>query len=145
MTGVVILFLTGAAIYQNYDLVFHQFADQYTESVWNSSEMGAVIKQFKQVNGTTDSVWIVPYPYWVDTRLPGVWAGIPDRDFAIWPENFGTTLDVSGTKLFMIKADDTQDADALEQLYPQGVLSTFQSATNIEGKNFLILFVPANE
>ena len=145
LTGVVILFLAGCSIFQNYDLVFHQYADQYTLSAWNSSEMGVVIKQFGQVYGTTDSVWIVPFPYWVDTRLPGVWAGIPNRDFAIWPKDFNTTMDVKGPKLFMIKAEDTKDADALRQLYPQGVLSTFHSATNTEGKNFFILFVPANE
>ena len=145
LTWVVILFLAGCSMFQNYNLVFHQFADQYNASALNSSEMGAVIKQFKQLYGTTDSVWIVPYPYWMDTRLPGIWAGIPNRDFAIWPQDFSTTLDVRGTKLFMIKPDDTQDADALRQLYPQGVLSTFQSATNDAGKNFLILFVPANE
>ena len=136
LTWVVVLFLAGSSIFQNYDLVFHQYADQYTASAWNSSEMGAVIKQFGQVYGTTDSVWIVAFPYWV---------GIPNRDFAIWPKDFGTTLDVKGTKLFMIKAEDTQDADTLKQMYPQGELSTYHSATHTEGKNFLILFVPANE
>jgi hypothetical protein len=145
LTWVVILFLAGWSSFQNYDLVFHQYADQYSASSWNSSEMGAIIKQFDQVYGTTNSVWIVAYPYWVDTRLPGVWAGIPNRDFAIWPRDFNSTLDVAGTKLFMIKSEDTKDVDALLQLYPHGVLSTFHSATNLEGKNFLILFVPPNE
>ena len=107
--------------------------------------MGAVINQFRQVYGTTDPVWIVAYPYWVDTRLPGVWAGIPNRDFAIWPQDFSQTLVVKGTKLFMIKSDDNQDVDLLKQMYPQGVLSTFHSATRLEGKNFLIFFVPSNE
>jgi 4-amino-4-deoxy-L-arabinose transferase-like glycosyltransferase len=145
LTGFVILSLAGISIYQNYDLVFRSYADQYTQSAWNTSEMGEVIKQFRQAYGTTDSVWIVPFPYWVDTRLPGIWAGIPNRDFAIWPADFSTTLDVKGTKLFMIKVDDIPDADALIQMYPQGVLSTFHSATHIEGHDFLIFFVPASE
>ncbi len=145
LTWVVVLFLAGCSIFQNYDLVFHQYAEEYTASAWNSSEMGAVIEQFEQVYGTTDSVWIVAYPYWVDTRLPGTFAGIPNRDFAIWPKDFATTLSVKGPKLFMIKVDDTNDANALEQLYPQSALSTFHSGTHIEGKNFLILFVPANK
>ena len=72
-------------------------------------------------------------------------AGIPNRDFAIWPQDFDTTLQVQGTKLFMIKPDDTQDVTTLQQMYPQGVLSTFHSSTNIESKNFMILFVPSNE
>jgi 4-amino-4-deoxy-L-arabinose transferase-like glycosyltransferase len=145
LTWVVVLFLAGWSSSQNYDLVFRQYAHQFTASSWNSSEMGAVIQQYGQVYGTTDPVWIVAFPYWVDTRLPGIWAGIPNRDFAIWGKDFGTTLDVKGPKLFMIKPEDTQDLDALRQLYPAGVLSTFHSATNSEGKNFLILFVPSNE
>jgi 4-amino-4-deoxy-L-arabinose transferase-like glycosyltransferase len=145
VTGVVVLFLVVYSSFQNYDLVFHKYADQYTASAWNSSEMGTVIKQFRQVYGTTDSVWIVAFPYWVDTRLPGIWAGIPNRDFAIWPQDFSKTLDVRATKLFMIKSDDTQDLNTLRQLYPQGALSTFHSATNIEDRNFLILFVSSNE
>jgi hypothetical protein len=144
MTGVVILFLAGFSIFQNYDLVFNQYASQYTSSQWNASEMGTVIKQFGQVYGTTDSAWIVAYPYWVDTRLPGDTIGIPNRDFAIWPKDFGTTLEVKAPKLFLIKADDTKDAQALEQLYPQNALSTFHSATNIKGMDFMIMFVPAN-
>ena len=145
VSWVVVLFLVGCSLFQNYDLVFHQYADQYDASAWNSSEMGAVIKQFGQVYGTTDSAWIVAYPYWVDTRLPGVWAGIPNRDFAIWPKDFPTTLDINGPKLFMIKPEDTDDVGVLKTLYPQGVLSTFHSATHIEGMNFLIFFVPPNE
>jgi hypothetical protein len=47
--------------------------------------------------------------------------------------------------LFMIKADDTQDLEALKKLYPQGELSTYHSATNTEGKNFVIFLVPASE
>jgi len=39
------------------------------------------------IYGETDTVWVVPFPYWVDTRLPGVWAGIPNRDFAMWTQN----------------------------------------------------------
>jgi 4-amino-4-deoxy-L-arabinose transferase-like glycosyltransferase len=145
LTWVVVLILALWSTFQNYDLVFRQYADQYTASAWNTSEMGAVIKQFRQVYGTTDSVWIVAFPYWVDTRLPGVWAGIPNRDFAIWPQDFNKTLDVKGTKLFMIKSDDNQDVGLLRLLYPQAALSTFHSATNLEDKNFLILFVPSNE
>jgi hypothetical protein len=145
LTWIVVLFLAVSSSVQNYDLVFHQYADQFTASAWNTSELGTVIKLFGKVYGTTDSVWVVPFPYWVDTRLTGIWAGIPNRDFAIWPKDFNTTLDVQGPKLFMVKADDAQDVDLLRQLYPQGELSTFHSATNIEGKDFVILFVPSNK
>jgi 4-amino-4-deoxy-L-arabinose transferase-like glycosyltransferase len=144
LSGIVLLSLAGGAAYQNYDLVFKQFAPMYAESTWNSSEMGDVIKQFKQTYGTTDSVWIVPYPYWVDTRLPAAWAGIPNRDFALWPADLANSLEVSAPKLFMLKVDDTADADTLKQMYPQGVISTYHSAVNA-GKDFFIFFVPAGE
>ena len=142
LTWVVVLTLAGTAAFQNFDLVFNQYATQYTGGAWNSSEMGTVIKQFGQTYGTTDSVWIVPYPYWVDTRLPGVWAGIPNRDFALWPQDFNGTLDVKGPKLIILNLADTVDVDALQQVYPQGVLSTYHSATKLEGKDFFIFFIP---
>jgi hypothetical protein len=145
LTWVIILFLAGFSIFQNYDLVFNEYATQYSASEWNTTELGSVIKQFDQVYGTTDSVWIVAYPYWVDTRLPGDTIGIPNRDFALWPQDFNTTLDVKGPKLFLIKVDDKKDVQTLEQLYPQGSLSTFHSATKIDSMNFLIFFVPLNE
>ncbi len=90
LTGV-LLFCSAA---QNYDLVFNQFDQQFRLNSWNSSEMGAVIKQFGLVYGETDTVWIVPFPYWVDTRLPGVWAGIPNRDFAMFPDQLADTVSV---------------------------------------------------
>ncbi len=142
LNWLVILVLAGWSSYQNYDLVFNQFAAQYTQGAWNSSEMGAVIKQFGQTYGSTNNTWIVPYPYWVDTRLPGVWAGIPNRDFAIWPENFDTTLDVKGPKLFIVNLEDAAARSQLNAVYPNGVWSRFLSATNMEGKDFMILFVP---
>jgi len=139
---VVAIFLVVWSANQNFDLVFNQYNTEFLQGSWNSSEMGAVIKQFAQVYGSTKNAWIVPYPYWVDTRLPGVWAGIPNRDFALWPQDFSTTLDVKGAKLFIVKPEDTDDTQKLEQLYPQGVPSTFHSATKMVGKDFLILFVP---
>jgi hypothetical protein len=46
---VVMLFLAGFSLFQNYDLVFNQYAAQYTASQGNTSELGSVIKQFDQV------------------------------------------------------------------------------------------------
>jgi hypothetical protein len=145
LTWVLVLILAGLSTFQNYDLVFSQFSSQYSAGAWNTSEMGAVIKQFGQTYGTTDSAWVVPYPYWVDTRLPGVWAGIPNRDFAIWPDGFNTTLDVQGPKLFIINVQDVADMQQLQALYPHGVLSRFISKTKLEGKDFMIFFVPPEQ
>jgi hypothetical protein len=145
LTWVVALILVGWSSAQNFDLVFNQYATEFRLGAWNTSEMGAVIKQFAQTYDSTDNAWIVPYPYWADTRLPGVWIGEPTHDFALWPEDFASTLDASGPKLFILKPEDTQDLDALEQLYPQGAASTFHSAVKDAGKDFIILFVPSSQ
>ena len=128
---------------QNYDLVFDKFAQQFRMNSWNSSEMGQVIKQFEQTYGSSDNTWIIPYPYWVDTRLPGVWAGIPNRDFAVWSENLQETLSIPGVKLFIYNTEDIQNADLLQSYYPQGSTSRFASKT--PNHDFMIFFVPEQQ
>jgi hypothetical protein len=137
LTGVLLV----AAAYQNYDLVFRQFDKQYRAQAYNTSDMGKVISDFRDKYGETDTVWIVPFPYWVDTRLPGVWAGIPNRDFAVFRENLPGTLGAPYPKLFMFWPDDAETLQALEHLYPSGVLSRFTAA--VPGRDFSIYFVEA--
>ena len=133
---------------QNYDLVFHQYHDSFLTGAWNSSDMGAVIKEFEETYGQTDTVWIVPFPHWVDTRLPGVWAGIPNRDFAMWREHLPETVQFPGPKLFMVKANldvpennDQETLDVLRELYPQGTLDMYDS--DVIGHDFWIYSVSA--
>jgi hypothetical protein len=109
--------------------------------------MGRVIREFEQTYGTADSAWVVPFPHWVDTRLPAAWAGIPNRDMALWPENFAATVELPGPKLFIVKANtedptvnDQQSLDALKSLYPNGQLRLFDS--EIAGHDFWTFFVP---
>lgn len=132
-------FLFAASAYQNFDLVFNKFDKNFRAGAWNSSDMGRYISEFRDKYGQTDSVWIVPFPYWVDTRLPGVWAGIPSRDFALWPENFSETVNISAPKMFIFRYDDLETEKALKVLYPNGVLTRYTSA--LEGKDFMILMV----
>jgi hypothetical protein len=133
---------------QNYDLVFHQFDQNFRNNAWNTTDMGVLIQQFRAKYGETDTVWIVPFPYWVDTRLPGIYAGIPNRDFALWPDHLADSVPISGPKLFMVKAslqdptqNDQKSLDRLKQLYPQGSLSLHRSP--IPGHDFWVFSVPA--
>jgi hypothetical protein len=135
LTGI----LLAASAYQNFDLVFNQFDKNFRAGAWNTSEMGQVISDFRAAYGQTDSVWIAPFPYWVDTRLPGVWAGIPNRDFALWPKGFADTLNVPAPKMFIFKDEDLETENALKELYPNGVLTRYTSA--FEGKDFFIFMV----
>lgn len=136
LTGV----LLAASAYQNYDLVFRQFDTHFRIRALNTSEMGKVISDFRADHGRTDTVWIVPFPYWVDTRLPGVWAGIPNRDFAVFRENLPSTLSAPYPKLFIFWQEDVETEQALRQLYPNGELSRYTSAVD-PTKDFMLYFV----
>jgi len=125
---------------QNYDLIFHQYNEQYTIDAWNTSEMGAVMKDAIQSGVPVDNVWIVPYPFWVDTRLPPIWAGVPGRDIAIFRDNLPKTLDVAGPKVFMIARDDVETLAVLQSLYPLGQLQPYESA--LDQHDFWIFNVP---
>jgi len=143
MTGVLLF----ASASQNFDLVFNQYYTNFRQGSWNSSDMGQVIKDFERDYGRTDTVWIVPFPYWVDTRLPAVWAGIPNRDMAMWRDNLATTLELQGPKLFIVKANvddpsgnDTETMIVLRALYPNGQQTLFDS--DVPGHDFWEYFVP---
>ena len=143
VAGVVGILFAASAV-QNYDLVFRQYREQYDRVVWRTSEMGEVIRAF----GNPERVWIVPYEQWVDTRLPGLWAGIPNRDFGLPRERLADTLQLPAPKLFIFKAsplsadfDDTATLNALNELYPQGQLTLHES--DPWWQSFWIYFVPA--
>jgi hypothetical protein len=123
----------------NYDLVFNQYQRAYELSSWNTSEMGKVVHDFGDMYGSTDTAYVVPYPYWVDTRLVGMNAGDPTRDYAIPPDQISTTLSDSRPKMFLVYPEDQTDLDLLRQLFPQGNVSTFESQV---GKNFYVYLVP---
>jgi hypothetical protein len=123
----------------NYDLVFNQYRRAYELSSWNTSEMGQVVHDFGAMYGSTETAYVLPYAYWVDTRLVGMNAGDPARDYAIPPEQVAATLSDPRPKMFLIYPEDTPDLDLLRQLFPQGFLSMFKSKV---GKDFYIFMVP---
>jgi hypothetical protein len=135
------IFLVAWASLQNYDLVFNQYRKLYDLSAWNTTEMGAVVRSFTELNGSPDTAWLVGYPYWADSRLVMINAGFPFRDNAIWPQSFPDTLSDPRPKLFLINPNDVDDKTALQSLYPNGWIMEFQS--KYETKNFLLFFVPA--
>jgi hypothetical protein len=134
------LFLVAISAKQNYAMVFDQYEEVYQASSWNSSEIGEIVRSFSESVGDVNSVFIVGYPYWVDTRVVGFSAGYPTKDFAIWPQDFAATLSIQGPKLFIIKPEDTQAVESLRQLYPNAQLTLYDSA--FEGKDFYMFLVP---
>jgi hypothetical protein len=135
LTGLFVL-----AALQNYNLVFNQYRLIFETSSWNTTELGQVVRAFTQSMGSPDNVWVVAYPYWVDTRLVGINSGFPRKDYGIWPKDLSQTENLSGAKLFLINPSDNDGVSILQQMYPQGWLQSYDSA--LEGKDFLVYLVP---
>jgi hypothetical protein len=140
IVGMVLILM--AAI-QNYGLTFDKFRTQYLGNAWNTSELGGVIKTFTLTVGDPDSAWVVAFPHWVDTRLVGVNAGYPTKDYAIWPDEIESTLDYPAPKLFLVKPEDPVALEVLRETYPKGASSLHVS--DVLYKDFYIYFVPAEE
>jgi hypothetical protein len=140
LIGLVAVMFIFFSARQNYDLVFEEYNRQFRLNAWNTSELGAVIRQFADSAGDSENAWVVPYPHWVDTRLVGIRAGYPERDFARWPADIEETLAIPQMKLFLYKPEDEDTAALLETLYPQGSNSLYESP--VPGKNFIMFFVP---
>jgi hypothetical protein len=125
---------------QNYDLVFSRYQAAYAAASWNTSEMGQVIRQFSDSLGDAEAAWVLPYPHWVDTRLVGMHAGFPTKDYALFPDQLESTLFVAGPKLFLLKPEDLDGKSRLQELYPQGWFQLYNSY--YERKDFLMFLVP---
>ena len=125
---------------QNYDLVFNRYQAAYESASWNTSELGQVIRQFSNSIGDRDGAWVLPYPHWVDTRLVGMHAGYPTKDYALFPDQLETSLPVPGPKLFLLKIEDLEGKSRLQELYPRGWFQVYDS--RYEHKDFLMFFVP---
>ena len=133
------LVLMGS-ILQNHNLIFVQYKNQFDGGAWNTSQMGEVIRGFAASTGTFDTAYVVPVAYWVDTRLVGINAGMPAKDYALWPESFGDTLQETRAKLFLLKGDDNQDLDILLGYYSDAAVYLYDQ--ELDGKDFYIVYVP---
>jgi 4-amino-4-deoxy-L-arabinose transferase-like glycosyltransferase len=137
--GVALVLVAWSAL-NNYNLVFNEYQRSYELSAWNTAEMGGVVREFGKLFGQMDTAWVVAFPYWVDTRLVGMNAGMPTRDMAIWPESFPDTLAESRPKMFLVKPEDSAALEQLYQLYPNGTLTVYDS--DIPDRDFFIFLVP---
>ncbi len=134
--AIFLLFLSAVG---NYDLVFNQYQRAYQLSSWNTSEMGRVISDYGNMYGSTNNAYVVPYPFWVDTRLVGMNAGDPTRDFAILQDQIASLVNFPQPKLFLVNPQDQPAINLLNELFPQGSFSNYDSKVN---KDFLIFTVP---
>lgn len=132
------LFLISASI--NHNLVFNQFDKQFMAGAWNTSQIGAIIKGYANSVGNADHAYVVPSPHWVDTRLVGINAGYPTKDYALWPEQFDQLTIDEDEKLVILKPDNQQALDLLKTMFPNGILYNYDSG--FVGKDFYIYQIP---
>jgi hypothetical protein len=135
----VVLLLAGLSMKENYRLVFEDYYQQFKTNAWNTSEIGSVIRQFDDTIGDASSVWVVPYPHWVDTRLVGIQAVGYVKDFAIWQSDIQVTSEVPAPKLYIYKPEDEDTYQILQDLYPEGVVIRYDST--VDGRDFLLYYV----
>ncbi len=140
VANVIGLLLIVLSLKQNYKLTFEQYPEQFALNAGNTSEIGQVIHDFANSFGTYDSAWVVGYPYWIDTRVVSLRAGTELHDMAIWPEQFSSTLEIPGPKLFILNTADIEDLQTLKSMYPLASVKTYTS--KVQGKDFLIMLAP---
>ena len=135
--------LIGFSASQNYTIALEQYPEQNLMNTWNSTQMGEVARDFIDLTGEAENVWVVGVPYWVDTRLVAFSAGYIGSDYAIWPKDLESTLAHEGAKLFIAKADDPESLDRLQEVYPDGFATLHTS--DIPGRDFYAYMVLPEE
>jgi 4-amino-4-deoxy-L-arabinose transferase-like glycosyltransferase len=141
---VLALGLFFASLLNNYDLIFNQYQAQFKLSNWNTRDMGLLMKDFINKGGSPDQAWVVPFPYWSDTRLPLFWAGpIYRGESAISVDQLPGTTSLPGAKLFILNREDTATLEILQDLYPNGVATIYLA--EVPSKNFYVFRVSADQ
>jgi hypothetical protein len=130
------------SIWQNYDLVFRQYDQQYRFFDWNSSEMGQVVREFLDSGNSMKQVFMLEYPYWVDSRLVAIAAGHPSVDPITKRERLFDTVKIAPPKMFLMYQGDQLSLEILTLLYPQGTLNRYTSDT--ARHDFWVYTVAAN-
>jgi hypothetical protein len=123
----------------NYHLVFNTYYQEFSRRAWNSSEIGAVIRQFSDTVGDEGQAWVVAYPHWVDTRLVGIHAIGQVKEYGLWPSDLYITEEVPAPKLFIYNPEDVEAKVTLQQLYPDGIVEKITSSR--AGKDFMLYYV----
>ena len=127
----------------NYDLVFHRYQENYQLNALNTQQIGTVIKGFAESIGNYENAYVIPYPYWVDTRLVGINAGNPKKDYALSRNSIKSIGFINDPLLFIYKDDDTETAVTLQEIYPLG--QAIHHEGSVPGKGFFSYYVPGEK
>lgn len=136
--GLLLLFAWTAR--SNADLVFHVWQDNYTANAWNTLQIGSVVRGFDESVGDAANAFVIPSPHWVDTRLVGINAGFPDRDFALAIDDLEYIDADERPLLFVVREGDVDSLAAILGRFPDGKLNPVVGTA--PGKDFVLLWVP---
>lgn len=139
LLGLLVVSAILFSMQQNYSLVFEEYSDQFIRNAWNTTEIGRAIAEFVSQGNPYENAFVVPFPHWVDTRLVGINAGFPWKDYALWPEDFEQTSNQMGKLLFVLKPEDDKSLELLKRVHPIGLEEIVHS--KVAGKNFIIYTV----
>jgi hypothetical protein len=128
----------GPIVISNYNLISKEYASQYKNSAWNASEIGEVINRFYS-SGKEGLSYLISYPYWVDSRAVAISMGRPEQNLSLSATEIANTQSVTLPKLFILNPMDKNSIAELQSVYPEGVISTYQT-TNPD-KNFILFIV----
>ncbi len=126
---------------ENWKILFVNYAGQYKSSVQNAPELGEIVRGWVTSVGAWDTVFVRAYPYWVDTRAVGIYAGKFGWDNVILEAD--KLADAAGDprpKLYILNRADADTVTALRELYPNGKLAYHTS--QYHDKDFLTFSVP---
>lgn len=132
--------LAALAALVNFQLVFEAYADQHRRAAWNTSDAGRIVRGFADSIGSLETAHVVAFPHWMDTRLVGIVAGDPTRDYAIWPDQLDSLVGEERAQLFIANPGDSVGLERLMALFPAGQIQTWLSAE--EGHDLLLYWVP---
>ena len=125
-------------VVNNHSLIFQQYTDQYRASAWNASEMADVVERFYS-SGKEGLSYLVSYPYWVDSRAVAISMGHPEQNLSLPSSEIASTQNVAISKLFILNPMDKDSIAELQQVYPDGVITTYQTVN--PDKNFVLFIV----
>ncbi len=134
LTALAALILAANICGHNYELVFKQYNYNYTQNAWNTAQIGSVIRGFAESIGEYEDAYVIPNAHWVDTRLVGINAGDPHRDYALDKTLLETLSPTDHPRLFIYRPSDTETREILHRLWPKGLEQLYYGP--YDSKNF---------
>jgi hypothetical protein len=141
LAAIIITMLIIAAVLYNYNWYFSRYDASIRRSLWNSTEMGEILRNFVAEGGNWEDAYHIPYPHWVDTRNIGINAGNLRWANTLSGDNWYAVQSRTGRpKLYFLFPEDIENLRRLMWLYPRGQTELYDS--HWEGKDFIIYRVP---